>query len=390
MRCMKMIFGFKRHLFVSFSLFYAVFLVALSPLSYSASALQLSSVGKSSLGNVDLIMNNGARTFTLYSGGSSNYVGSSVNPGGVINDIVLHFNEPIPGHSIVAVNVNISGNMSSATDFKPNNGIGNDYWALIDSDCASAVLQDNKFTYSCTLWYYTSVPDAQLNMSPSSTNRIFYVDSAFTIGITAGSYYRVTDGEAFVLDTRRNQILDGLEYKLAYGVLPELQAIKEAISGVDSSGIISSIEAGNQQAHDDAQKQLEAQEKANNQQKEQYDQEKQEEADRENQGKSDMDEATGIFNFNLLNPFAGIFGLFKSHSSCVSIPTLASWVHSDVSVVCSWWSPSVVSVLTPVFGLFSMMIVFGFLVSWLGGGSRKSIDIGWDADWYGPHSGEEF
>lgn len=151
------------------------------------------------------------------------------------------------------------------------------------------------------------------------------------------------------------------------------------------------IQASKQQAHDDAQKQLDATNKQTEQQKEQYDQEKQEEADRENQGKDDMDQATGIFNFNFLNPFSGIFALFSPASSCASIPTLARWVHSDTSTVCSWWSADVRSVLTPVFGISSMILLFGFIVNWLrNAGTGGGVDIGWDSKWYSPHHGEKF
>lgn len=139
------------------------------------------------------------------------------------------------------------------------------------------------------------------------------------------------------------------------------------------------------------QDQLDEQKKQTEQQKEQYDQEKQEEADRENQGKDDMDQATGIFNFNFLNPFSGIFALFSPASSCASIPTLARWVHSDTSTVCSWWSADVRSVLTPVFGISSMILLFGFIVNWLrNAGTGGGVDIGWDSKWYSPHHGEKF
>lgn len=177
----------------------------------------------------------------------------------------------------------------------------------------------------------------------------------------------------------------------------DMSSVNSAINNASQAQINATNNAANQ-AHKDSQNQIASQDKTteavNNQtkqDKEQYEQEKQEEQDRENQGKSDMDDATGIFNFNLLNPFAGIFGLFKPPTTCASIPTLARWVHSDTSTVCSWWSSDITSVLTPVFGIFSMMIVFGFLVRWLSGSSGNgTIDNGWDAEFYVKGHGENF
>ena len=72
-----------------------------------------------------------------------------------------------------------------------------------------------------------------------------------------------------------------------------------------------------------------------------------------------------LFRFNLLNPFQGIYDLFTPHQNCVDISTLASMIHSSQTVYCSWWSSSVVNIVTPVFALSSTMLLFGFFVSWL-------------------------
>lgn len=128
------------------------------------------------------------------------------------------------------------------------------------------------------------------------------------------------------------------------------------------------------QAHKDSQAQLGAldeqnrlQEEQNKQEQDRYEQDKQEESDRENQGSEDADAAKGIFNFGVANPFAGFFALFSPANTCASIPTLARWVHSDTITVCSWWSADVRTILTPVFGISSMMLLFGFVMRWLGG-----------------------
>lgn len=397
MICFKMtIWGFRRKISSVFAFLCLVFVTSCLFLSHSVSAISPSQTGRVGVSSIT-VKDDGTPSspdgYDLSVDSGSGLGRGNRSSASNIRDIYIRYSGTIPAHSITAVTINLSGQWVAIGDMKFNGAIGNNYWSLIDQDCNTSTEPGGvgRFNTSCTLWYYTTVADNQINLAPSDNSRIFTISGEYSITVQAGTYYTTTDAESFVLDTRRNQILDGIESKIAFDILPELKAIKEAIAGVDSAGIIASIESGNQQAHDDALAQKEATDKQTQQQKEQYEQEKQEEQDRENQGKSDMDDATGIFNFNLLNPFAGIFGLFKSHSTCASIPTLAAWVHSDTSVVCSWWSSSVVSVLTPVFGIFSMMIVFGFLVSWLGGaGQGRGIDIGWDSQWYGPHSGEKF
>lgn len=112
------------------------------------------------------------------------------------------------------------------------------------------------------------------------------------------------------------------------------------------------------------------------QQKNQYEQDKQEEADREQAGKDDVDSAGGIFNFSVINPFVPIFQLFNSGDSCVSIPTLSSWLHTEQTSVCPFFPSSVRSIVTPVLGISSMMLIFGFVMRWLGG--SEIIHLGGD------------
>lgn len=80
-----------------------------------------------------------------------------------------------------------------------------------------------------------------------------------------------------------------------------------------------------------------------------------------------------IFSFNILNPFEGFFGGFISPSSCASIPIIASWLNTNQTTYCSWWSPTVINTLTPVFTVVTLMVLFGFIVSWLRGDGSYSI-----------------
>lgn len=81
---------------------------------------------------------------------------------------------------------------------------------------------------------------------------------------------------------------------------------------------------------------------------------------------------TSLFNFNFINPFAPIFNLFNN-DSCAQIPTLAGMLHSNETQVCPWFDSSVRNIVTPVLGLSSMMLVFGFVIRWLGGSSGNNF-----------------
>lgn len=122
----------------------------------------------------------------------------------------------------------------------------------------------------------------------------------------------------------------------------------------------------------DAQSQIKDEIQQGNQaEQDRYDQEKQEESEREESAKNDGNSLAGIFNISILNPFAGIWEIFNP-GGCTSIPTISSWLHSEDTQYCSWWPQSIRATLTPVFSLASMVILFGFVVRWLGGGNGIS------------------
>lgn len=98
---------------------------------------------------------------------------------------------------------------------------------------------------------------------------------------------------------------------------------------------------------------------------------------------------TGMFNFSFVNPFQGVFDLFAS-SSCVEIPTLASMLHSNETTVCPWFPNQVRSIVTPVLGLSSMMLLFGFTVRWLGARSGNFIEDSGGIDSGGYHFENKF
>lgn len=81
-----------------------------------------------------------------------------------------------------------------------------------------------------------------------------------------------------------------------------------------------------------------------------------------------------LFNFSFINPFAPLFSLFTGSNSCVQIPIIAGMLHSEDSTYCPWFSESTRSILTPVIGLSASMLIFGFLVRWLGSSSGNLFE----------------
>ena len=91
-------------------------------------------------------------------------------------------------------------------------------------------------------------------------------------------------------------------------------------------------------------------------------------------GDSYNDSLSSLFSFNFLNPFVPIFNLFTDNSSCVSIPIIAGMLNSSETTYCPWFSSDVRNILTPVLGISSMMLLFGFLVRWLGSSSGNFFE----------------
>lgn len=73
-----------------------------------------------------------------------------------------------------------------------------------------------------------------------------------------------------------------------------------------------------------------------------------------------------VFNFGFTFPFRNFFQAFTDSTSCVSVPIIGGMLHNPNATYCSWWSPNIRSVLTPVFSLAGLMILTGLIMHWLG------------------------
>ena len=115
----------------------------------------------------------------------------------------------------------------------------------------------------------------------------------------------------------------------------------------DTITAINSLRSTQEQANDDAQDRWEA--------------DKEEQAEREEDASDDGDALKSTFRFEIRNPFMGLLGLFTNNCP-VNIPTIAGMIHSEETVYQCWFSQSVRSVLTPVFGIAASVLLFGFIV----------------------------
>lgn len=89
---------------------------------------------------------------------------------------------------------------------------------------------------------------------------------------------------------------------------------------------------------------------------------------------------SNLFNFSMINPFAPIFGLFTDQNQCAQIPTIAGMIHSEETHVCPWFNSTTRNIVTPVLGLASMMLIFGFTVRWLGARSGNLFEDSMETD----------
>lgn len=89
-----------------------------------------------------------------------------------------------------------------------------------------------------------------------------------------------------------------------------------------------------------------------------------------------FDSIKNLFTFNLFNPFAAIFNMFNDNDSCTQIPILAGMLHSNDTEYCPWFDVSTRNILTPVIGFSSMMLLFGFVISWLKSSSGNFLEDG--------------
>lgn len=73
-----------------------------------------------------------------------------------------------------------------------------------------------------------------------------------------------------------------------------------------------------------------------------------------------------IFNLSaIVFPFHAFFSGF-SDNSCVAIPVIGGMLGlGSNQQYCSWWSSGIRTILTPVFSLSAIMLIFGFIMNWL-------------------------
>lgn len=156
-------------------------------------------------------------------------------------------------------------------------------------------------------------------------------------------------------------------------VTSELKNVGDKISSISGStseisqkitNTFDMIHRENQQQLQETRATTDAVNKQTEQQKNQHDQDKKEEKDRENTGNDLSSKLSNLFSFTAFNPFSGLFGLFTS-GGCKPIPTIGKMLNKPDATYCPWFPDNVRSILTPVLGISSMMLIFGFFIRWL-------------------------
>ena len=219
--------------------------------------------------------------------------------------------------------------------------------------------------YIYTVYYFVSSAITSFTYTSLSHNLVIWLGSGSQLKLIGGSNY-----------TRYNPTTNvNINTSVIESWLASLD--KRSLDHTNQLDDIIALMEGDKEVLNDilasSQAQTDAINEQTQQQQDQYDQEKEEESQREDEMDGQASQAEGIFTFDLTNPFSGLFGLF-TNSNCVSIPTLAGLVGSNETTYCSWFSPSVRSILTPAIGIVSTMIIFGFIVRWLSG--SNTIEIG--------------
>lgn len=153
----------------------------------------------------------------------------------------------------------------------------------------------------------------------------------------------------------------------------EIDEIESKIQAVSNK--LDTVNGSINNLRSDTQAQTQEIQQGNEEAQDRWEADKAEEAEREEQGQDDADEARGVFNFTFANPFEALLNMFRA-DNCVSITTIASMLHSEQTTYCSWWSSTVRSILTPVFSIASVMLLFGFVVRWISSTSGIGGDPG--------------
>lgn len=92
-----------------------------------------------------------------------------------------------------------------------------------------------------------------------------------------------------------------------------------------------------------------------------------------NLGNSNFVSWFDVFNFGILFPFTNFFDAFTDSTSCVDVPIIGGMLSNPNARYCSWWSSDLRAIITPVFSVASIMLIFGFIIHWLRNGETTAI-----------------
>lgn len=310
-------------------------------------------------------------TVPLTRSADSNYLTANTNTvdaggSGNLTAVDLRLNDTLPASTLFNFSVRyLTANYAHAVEYRLAESSSD--WTIINSNCVETASMDNvsnnsTFTsgLTCSYWGYTSTALNRVYLQPSIYHAVplivqtsNYVNYARIVSESGGG----SSGSG--LTQADKDYLSSLISSLQSSGNTNTQSILSAISSITSGQ--TTLNQSIQSLRSDTQAQTDMIEQGNEEAQDRWEADKQEEADREEQGSEDMDDLTSTFNFEIRNPFAGLLTMFTNNCP-VNIPIIAGMVGATSSVYPCWFSQQTRSILTPVFGLSSSMLLFGYIV----------------------------
>lgn len=311
------------------------------------------------LNNVDYVTLYPSTTYNPSIGTSRVFTYS--NSGGTLGEIHLTFSNSYPTHTLQHFSIRYSGTSVDNPIYYKNLRVDSSR-SIINVSCTPTreiTSGTNTLTTDmvCDYWLYSDSNNGFLGLFPNvgfSNNldvTVSPIDYAVITSDSGGSasselqtiinnqqnIETLLNNDFNVVVARLQDIIDGLG-DFSTAIDGQTLSLNNSINNVQQE-----VETGNQQAQD------------------RWEQDKEEEADREEQGSDDMSSLTSIFRFEIRNPFMGLLGLFTNNCP-VNIPVVAGMLGSSQTVYPCWFSQQTRGILTPVIGISSSMLLFGYLV----------------------------
>lgn len=214
--------------------------------------------------------------------------------------------------------------------------------------------QGEDLTYEIIGKYVGPANPSMFTIGGNNTNPLFgQLPGAYMVVNSVSSWVQIGNGSADVSNSLN-------------GVANKISEVSRSTGNIENGikNTFDEIHRGNQENIAQQRATTDAVNNQSEQQKNQYNEQKNEEKGREDKGNKDSKKLGSIFSFTVMNPFSPIFDLFAG-GGCRPIPTIGKMLNKPNATYCPWFPNNIRSILTPVLGISAMMLIFGFVISWL-------------------------